>query len=168
MDARQRLTTRGMLTRGSYLRVLRESAGRSMSQRALAKVAGVAAGTVQRAELDASNITPDTWEKLFTPFDITLGELDARVAAMSRLMAGGELAEHAPPTPFPAPAHPPPHRHDGATGIDADYLSVMQLWWRELDLDDRERVFDFARKLRDDRRALRQRELDPAGRALSA
>ena len=156
-----------MLTRGSYLRVLREGAGRSMSQRALAKVAGVAAGTVQRAELDASNITSETWEKLFTPFDITLAELDARVAAMSRLMTGGELSHLEAPTPFPAPAPPLPHRVD-MPAADTDYLAVMQIWWRELELDDRERVFDFARKLRDDRRAMRQRDADPVGRALSA
>lgn len=147
--------------------MLREGGGRSMSQRALAKMAGVAAGTVQRAELDANNITPETWKKLFTPFDISLDELDARVAAMSRLMGGGQAGPDTAPTPFPAPA-PPAVRRVEASSSDGDYLAVMQIWWSELDLDDRERVFDFARKLRDDRRAARQRELDPARRALGA
>lgn len=155
-----------MLTRGSYLRVLREGGGRSMSQRALAKMAGVAAGTVQRAELDANNITAETWEKLFAPFDISLGELDARVAAMSRLMGGGHAGSAGSPTPFPAPAAGTTRPE--APSSDGDYLAVMQIWWGELELDDRERVFDFARKLRDDRRAARQRELDPVGRAMSA
>jgi hypothetical protein len=34
-----------------------------------------------------------------------------------------------------------------------DYLEAMGLWWQELDGDEREQVFDFARTLRDDRRA---------------
>jgi transcriptional regulator with XRE-family HTH domain len=161
-----------MLTRGSYLRVLREAAGRPMSQRALAKVAGVAAGTVQRAELDATNVTTETWERLFQAFGIALDELDARVAGMSRLMTGGHLATEAPtPFPFPVPGPVPDrsrHDHAPAPSSDGDYLAVMHLWWRELELEDRERVFDFARKLRDDRRAARSRDMDPVGRALSA
>jgi hypothetical protein len=36
-----------------------------------------------------------------------------------------------------------------------DYLRAMELWWTELDQADRERVHDYARRIRDTRRGLK-------------
>jgi transcriptional regulator with XRE-family HTH domain len=40
--------------------------------------------------------------------------------------------------------------------MSADYLHAMSLWWHELEPADRERVHDFARQLRDERREARR------------
>jgi hypothetical protein len=40
---------------------------------------------------------------------------------------------------------------------NADYLAAMKIWWAELSVDERERVFDFARKLRDEAREARKK-----------
>lgn len=44
---------------------------------------------------------------------------------------------------------------DAASG--PDYLEAMALWWNELEPDDKERVHDFARELRDSRRELKRK-----------
>jgi hypothetical protein len=140
-----------MFTRGLHLRALRERHGRQvMTQRELARIAKVGVGTVQRAEADADSVTYETWDKLFSVFGAELVTVDdairtANTATEAATRKPGSTAERG--------------GGDTPTTTEAsDYLAAMQMWWHELEAEDRERTHDFARDLRDARREQRKQK----------
>jgi transcriptional regulator with XRE-family HTH domain len=154
-EARNGLLAHAMLDRGFVLKVLRQYGQRGMTQKALAKSAGLSLSTIQRAEQGAGNISDENWRAIATALDTDVAELDRRVDAF-RLAADVErelaASEHAEQTRARTVA-----AKDDLSLAGSDYLDAMQLWWSELSPDDRERVFDFARKLRDEAREARKK-----------
>jgi DNA-binding XRE family transcriptional regulator len=94
-----------MFNRGHILRALREQHG--WSQADLARKAGVAVVTVNRAEQNKANVTDDTWRRLALAVNTSPDWL-MRAHADPMIGSGQDVTHPVPATVYGEAASPPP------------------------------------------------------------